>query len=491
LLFLAAVNPMPGPLVCETVTARSLAELRQARDAAAHADLVELRLDGVRDLDVAGALADRRCPVVVTCRPAWEGGSFDGSEAERIELLAQAVALGAEYVDVEWRANARLPRNERTRLVVSHHDFVHTPADLTQRVRAMRAAASPADLIKIAVTAGRLTDCLRLRDAVSGAPGHIAIAMGDCGQLTRVWPAGFGSSWTYGGCAAPGQIAARDLVEIYRVRSVTPATNLYGIVGAPLRHSASPAMHNAACRAAGLDAVYVPLESDDAEEVLHVGDTIGLQGASVTLPLKEALAARVAKSSPCAHEIGAVNTIRRSDAGWEGENFDAAGFLEPLDRRGSLRGCRGVVLGAGGAARAAAWALRTNGASVQISARRAERAATVARALGVEAVGWPPAPGWDLLVNATPVGTWPDTDVSPLARPLINGGLVYDLVYNPPDTTLMRWAREAGLEVMSGVDMLVGQACRQFEWWFDRRAPALDVRRAALDWLARHATRDA
>src|SRR5436190_8577374 len=141
---------MTRALLCETVTGDSLAELLTARDAAVAGDLVEVRLDGVRDLDVAGVLAGRRKPVVVTCRAAWEGGRFDGSEHERHAILGQALELGAEFVDIEWKAGfTDLVARDPARVVLSWHSFGHTPPDLTDRVRTMRAAG--ADTIKVAV----------------------------------------------------------------------------------------------------------------------------------------------------------------------------------------------------------------------------------------------------------------------------------------------------------------------------------------------------
>jgi 3-dehydroquinate dehydratase/shikimate dehydrogenase len=470
-------------LVCETVTASRLEELRAARDRDPMADLVELRLDGVRDLDVAGALAGRTRSVIVTCRPVWEGGRFDGSEEERLAILGEAIRLGAEYVDVEWRADrSRLPTNERTRIVISTHDFEGVPADLASRVRAMCGQGAP--IVKVAVTARRLRDCLAVKRAMAGVDAHVAIAMGTAGQLTRVWPAWFGSRWTYGGRAAPGQLSVRVLVERYRVRRTSVATAGYGIVGCPLAHSASPAMHNAAFAAAGLDAVYVPLETPDPAEALEVADAMAMAGASVTAPLKEALCERVAPAGTLSKALGAVNTLRRGDRGWEGENFDAAAFLEPLAKRGEqLTGRAAVVLGAGGAARAVAWALKTGGARVAVAARRREQAERLAGALGIEVADWPPRPGWDLLVNATPVGTWPDEAAAPIDRDRLTGRLVCDLVYNPRETTLMKWARAAGAAAIGGLEMLVSQACRQFEWWTGRPAPVEAIERAAREFI--------
>jgi 3-dehydroquinate dehydratase/shikimate dehydrogenase len=469
--------------IVETVTATTMADLLAARDGVTRADLVELRLDGVADVDVTGAVRGRARPVIVTCRPMWEGGRFDGSEEDRLALLAEAVRAGAEYVDVEWRADRqKLPRDGRTQLVISHHDFDGLPNDLEARVRAMR--GSGGDVVKIAITARQLRDCVTLKRAVRGDGRQVAIAMGDAGHLTRVWPAWFGSCWTYGGSAAPGQLRTRDLADLYRVKATTAHSAVYGVAGAPLGHSASPAMHNAAFRHLGLDAVYVRLETADASELLEVADAIGLAGASITAPLKETLCQRASAVDPVSERVGAINTLRRGRDGWEGRNFDIEGFLAPLQRRSmSLRRRRAVVLGAGGAARAAVWALHSLEAEVAVSARRPESARALARDCGAQAIGWPPEAGWDLLVNATPVGTWPGADRSPVNRTDLGpcaGRVIYDLVYNPSETQLMRWGREAGAEVIGGLEMLVSQACQQIEWWTGRHAP-----RAVVDAAAR------
>jgi 3-dehydroquinate dehydratase/shikimate dehydrogenase len=468
--------------VVETVKVDSMSALRAARDRVRDADLVELRLDGVRDLDVAGALAGRRAPVVVTCRAAWEGGRFDGTEEERLRILGEAIRQGAEYVDVEWKADRRsLPPARRTAVVLSHHDYTGVPRDLAARVRAMRRES--ASLVKIAVTARRLADCVTLRDAVGRSRSHVAIAMGSAGWLTRAWPAGFGSRWMYGGAAEPGQITTRDLVRRYRVRETTRESAVYGIVGAPLEHSASPAMHNRAFADLKMNAVYVPLESSDARDVLTTATAIGVRGLSVTAPLKQALYRRL-DADAALRAVGALNTLRRRGARWTGANFDVAGFLAPLDRRRiRLADTEAVVLGAGGAARSAAWGLRERGAHVAISARRPAEAARLARSCGVDTTSWPPPTGWDLLVNATPAGTWPDVKRAPIPRRAVRGGVVYDLIYNPADTTLLRWARGSGARAIGGLEMLVHQAAAQFEWWTGRQAPIDTMARAAREFL--------
>ena len=475
-------------LVCETVTGTTMEELRAARDRAEAADMVELRLDGVRGLDVAGALHGRSKPVIVTCRASWEGGAFDGSEAERIGALSQASQLGAEFVDVEWRADrSALRLADRTRLVLSHHDHAGVPGDLADRVRAMRVQAGSA-VIKVAVVTPTFADCRRLREAVGTGGEAVVIGMGHAGTITRVCPWIYGSPWTYCGSAAAGQLSRAELVDVYRVRQTGPHTRVYGIVGTPLAHSASPAMHNAAFAATGTDAVYVPIETADAREFLGAADAFGFAGASVTAPVKTQWASQGVRLDAASTRIGAINTIARTAQGeWEGRNFDVDGFLAPLIRRGlQMTGQRVVVLGAGGAARATVWALSRQGAQIEISARRAEAATRLAADFGATAVEWPPRSDWDLLVNATPVGTWPAVERSPLSREFVRGRLVYDLVYNPPTTTLMKLARGAGADVISGLEMLVGQARAQFEYWTGEPAPESVMERAAAAFLSRH-----
>lgn len=473
--------PQP-PLIAQVVTGRTMAAIRRDRDAAV-ADLLELRLDGVEDLDVAGALSGRRLPVIVTCRASWEGGAFDGSEDERLAVLSRASALGAEFVDVEWKADRRaFVLSGGTQLVLSHHDFDDTPSDLDDRVRAMRAERP--GVVKVAVTPTRLRDVVALRQAMAFDEPHVAIAMGFLGYISRACPAAFGSCWTFAGTNAPGQLSADDLRRVYRVAGQSARTAIYGVAGRPLGHSASPAMHNAMLCARGLDAVYVPFETADAGELLDVADAFGVCGLSVTAPLKESVFADVSASDAMARAIGALNTLKRSADTWEGRNFDVAGLLAPLDARGvELRGRRAVVLGAGGAARMAVWALQSRGATVEIAARRTERVEAVAAELGAGASTWPPATGWDLLVNTTPVGTWPHVDECPLEHDAIQGRLVYDLIYNPEETTLLRRARESGAETIGGLEMLVGQACLQFEWWTGQPADPHVMTEAARHFI--------
>ncbi len=468
--------------IVQTVTARTMRALRQGRDAATEADLVELRLDGVVDLDVAGALRDRVHKVIVTCRPVWEGGAFDGDESTRQRILNEAVALGAEFVDVERRAQWRPDRRgTATHLVVSDHDFTAVPTDAASRVAAMRQEG--ADVVKIAGTPQSAAECLTLRDVAGGDPATVVIGMGGFGRITRVLPAHFGSCWTYGGTAAQGQYSVSDLVRQFRVRQVTSATEIYAVTGRPLEHSASPAIHNAAFQTLGRDAVYVPLQAASIEDAAAVAIALGIRGLSVTAPFKRGW--DVTLDDEASRALGAVNTLKAHAGYWLGRNVDGEGFLDGCDRRSiELNGARVLVIGAGGAARAVGRALIGRGSVVAICARRAGEAAALASAIGAASVPWPSGGDWDLIVNATPVGTWPDLFANPLAGATARAAMVYDLVYNPEDTALLQASRAAGAQVIGGLEMLAGQAARQCAWWTGQAPPVALMVDAARAWIA-------
>jgi 3-dehydroquinate dehydratase/shikimate dehydrogenase len=473
-----------------------MAELRRRRDeaAAAGADLVELRLDSVADPNVAGALAGRLGPVIVTCRPTWEGGAFSGPEDERRALLGEALSRGAEYVDIEARAHFDdlVSHAGGRRVVLSYHDFEGIPSDLADLVRTM--SATGAEIVKVAAKTHSLADCVSLRDAavsVGRPEGFVLIGMGDFGLVTRVLPDRFGSAWTYAGDQRQvGQLTLDALVHEYRFRALTPATRLYGLTGLPVSHSVSPAMHNAAFAAAGIDALYLPLPATSADDFARFGRAFNIKGASITTPHKVSLAERVDEVQGVARQIGAINTIRVSEGRWLGRNTDVDGFLTPLRRRMSLSGLRAAVLGGGGAARAVAMALSSSGCRVTVHARHHGQADEIARLTSVTAAEFPPARGsWDVLVNATSAGMYPNVDRTPIAAADLTGRVVYDLVYNPPATRLLREAAAAGCETIGGLEMLVGQAQEQFEWWTDVRPTAEVMSQAALQRLAEF-TRD-
>jgi 3-dehydroquinate dehydratase/shikimate dehydrogenase len=465
---------MSEPLICQVVTGGTADAIRRARDAVVDADLVELRLDSMTRPDPAAALADRRRPVIATCRPVREGGWFDGSEEDRLRILDEADALGAEFVDVEWGARFEpiLRRRRGRGVIVSVHDFEGVPKDIADRAAAMRSTG--AEVVKISVRARSLSDLLPL--AAIARPAHpdaVLIAMGPEGLASRVLAARFGSRWTYAGDeVAPGQMPAARLLQEFRFRRIRHDASLYAVVGRPVLHSLSPSMHNAGFAALDLNAAYVPLEAADVADFRRFADAMGLRGASVTAPFKVAIMSHLDEIAPIAADVGAVNTIVIQDRRTVGTNTDVEGFLEPLRRRTDVSGLRATVLGAGGAARAVAAALVLEGAVVTIVARRADEARALAERFGARAAPWPPPRGsWDLLVNATTVGSASNPGE---AIRIGDGcrGIVYDLVYEPERTPLLDAAEAAGCVAIGGLEMLIAQAERQFELWTGQRPPA-------------------
>ncbi len=455
--------------------------LEQASRFAGIADLVEFRVDGAREVDIDRLVGERSLPAIVTARAASEGGRFVGSEKERFALLSRALERGVEWLDVEWTAWPQFRAGrDGSRVIVSRHDFVGSPTEDDAARFFADAAASGAAMGKLASTPRSLSDVAALVEGLrrSGNPG-IAVGMGRYGLVSRVLAARAGSFLVFGSdgdrVTAEGQPTAKDLARPYRVRSIGAATRLFGICGHPLSHSLSPWAHNALFETHGIDAVYVPLEGEDLDDLFALATRLGLEGLSVTIPHKEAVARRCAVLSAEAQALGAVNTALIDGERLRGENVDGEGFLDALDAALAAAGedpvrflqkAQSVVLGAGGAARAVTAALRRRGAAVVVASRTLGRAKRLAADFDVEASAWNEAPlaTAALLVNATPVGMWPNGGVTPIdVAGLPAGAWVFDTVYNPPETRLLHEAYARGLHVVSGLDMFVAQAARQFQ----------------------------
>lgn len=465
-------------------------------DLASVADLFEIRADHCQDLDLLMLLRTRTRPLVLTCRPPALGGRFEGGEERRRALLLEGVRRGFDFVDVEHDAGFGEVLVEKAGhgLILSHHDFERTPDDLDALYERLRALG--ADVAKLATTpeswhdVGRLMTCAA-EAARMGGPPVVPIAMGPLGAITRVTAGRHGAPFTYasaaaGAEAAPGQIPARELAQLYRVRDITRATRVYGLLGAAVGASLSPLLHNSAFAARGLDAVYVPLQADALAPFLSALPALGLSGFSVTRPFKVAIAEHLATLDPAAARSGSINTVTIDGPRLRGASTDGQGVLAPLRQRLDPQGQRVVIVGAGGAARAAAHALAAAGAEVTLAARRPEQAVEAAGAAACAPASLADLAHlhWDVLINATPLGSFEQPDASPVPAHLLRPGrLVFDMVYQPLETRLLREARAAGCTVIDGLEMLVAQAAAQFELWLGQPAPDAAMRAAAAAHL--------
>jgi 3-dehydroquinate dehydratase/shikimate dehydrogenase len=458
------------------------------------ADLFEVRADFVRDLDLAALLAARTKPLLFTCRPESEGGRFpDRDHLARRRLLSEAVGRGFDLVDVEVRAGfADVVASKAGRgLVLSWHDFEGTPEDL-DAIFAKLAAHHP-DVVKIAVTARSVADLGRLlafagRHAGGRGPRLVALAMGPLGVASRILGGRWGAPFTFaspedGREAAPGQLPAAALASTYRVRSIGPTTRVFGLLGSDVQRSLSPAIQNRAFAERGEDAVYVPLQAESMDAFAAALPSLALSGFSVTRPYKGEILRHLHAVAPGAREAGSVNTVVVRDGRLEGLSTDGDGVLVPLRRRRDPAGAVVAIVGAGGAARAAAFALVRAGARVTVLARRPAQAAEVAAATGGASVALEHLGGiaWDVLVNATPLGSGAFPGAMPVpAASLRPGAVVFDMVYEPRETPLLAAARARGCAPIDGVEMLVAQAVGQLEAWTGGPAPVGAMTEAAL-----------
>ena len=480
--------------LAEETTAATLARMGELADVA---DVFEVRADLVRNLDLDALLRSRTKPLLLTCRAQSEGGGWpDGDGEGRRRLLREAVERGVDMVDVEHRAGFDdvVKAKAGHGLVLSFHDLEGTPADLEGLFERM--AASGADVVKIATTARSVADLGRLAHFASrhaeGPPGLVAFAMGPLGVPSRLLGGRWGAPFVYAAAGAgrevaPGQLPAAVLERTYRVRTVGPATRVYGLLGSDVLRSPSPAIHNRAFAERGIDAVYVPLPAESLPAFLQALPALDLAGFSVTRPYKVEILPHLARVDAVAAATGSVNTVVVGrDGALEGSSTDGDGVLGPLRRRLDPAGRSVVILGAGGAARAAAVALARARARVSVLARRSEQAQAVAAVAGARYGALDELAGlaWDVLVHATPVGSgaFPGQSLVPerLLRP---GALVFDMVYEPRPTPLLRAAQAAGCVTVDGLEMLLAQAAGQFETWTGVPAPVEAMREAAVEVL--------
>ncbi|XP_057825593.2 bifunctional 3-dehydroquinate dehydratase/shikimate dehydrogenase, chloroplastic isoform X2 [Cryptomeria japonica] len=558
-------------LVCCPLVANSVEEtviqMQQAK--ADGADIIELRLDHLHNFNpntqLQIILNQRPLPIIVTYRPKWEGGEYEGEEATRLDTLRLALELGADYVDVELQVAPTFiksiseKKSRNSKIIVSSHNYQSTPSlkELGQLVT--RIQDTGADIVKIATTATNITDVNQIFQVQKGLHAQsemtagcndvhacalhiphdnseafggdriltrlkilchttqfnpslhscvpiIALAMSSRGLISRILCPKFGGYLTFGSIgigkeSASGQPTLTDLLKIYKIKSLSRDTKIFGIIGNPVGHSKGPILHNQAFREIGFDGIYVPFLVDDLAQFLTVYSTPDFAGFSVTIPHKEAALQCCDEVEPVAQSIGAVNTIvrRHSDGKLIGYNTDYMGAISAVEdglkgRLSSgdwenispLSGRLFVVVGAGGAGKALAYGAKEKGARVAIANRNYERAKTLASLVGGEAIplekldSFCPENGM-ILANTTSVGMHPNVNETPISKEALKSyDLVFDAVYTPKVTRLLREAEETGATVVSGLEMFIRQAMGQFELFTGCPAPAKLMREIAV-----------
>ncbi len=462
------------------------------------AELVELRIDWLSRMpDFSRLLADRPTPCIVTCRRKSDRGRWRGTEDQRLALLRSAIVAGVEYVDLEDDVAGQIPRYGETKRIVSHHNFDETPHNL-EEVHGKLCECDP-DIVKLVTMANTPSDIVRMLQLVDQAKvPTIGFCMGELGVVSRVLCGKYGSPITYATFSSeremgPGQLSFDVMRHIYRYDDINADTQVYGVLGDPISHSLSPLIHNTAFREQGINAVYFPFRvpRDTLPKTLDAYRWLNVQGYSVTIPHKEAALELAANATDAATAIGAANTLyRESDGNWTATNtdYEAAmasirlGLEQHSPGNASISGRKVLMLGAGGVARAIGLGLVRAEAALTISNRNSDRAKDLAEELGCQHIKWENRGTgfYDIVVNCTPLGMHPEVDETPFpVNYLREGMVVFDTVYNPETTMLLKNARDRSCTTVSGIEMFVRQAAVQYELFTGQPAP-LDKMREAI-----------
>jgi 3-dehydroquinate dehydratase/shikimate dehydrogenase len=468
------------------------------------ADVAELRVDC---LDPDERLLIRRfpelagLPMILTIRRDVDGGYFTGGEGARVKLLASGLAYANAdsrhnfaYVDIEEDFDVpsleEAARTFGTRIIRSCHNLSGDIGDIPAKIRSMKRTGD--EIIKIAAAVNSTGDVLRVLKASKEKEfkdkDKILLCMGHYGVYSRILAEKFGSFLTYSSAlsesevpGAPGQVDVQELAELYHFRKVTKKTKVYGVVGSPLKATVGPWFFNTVFNLENNDAVYVPFPTTSIDDLFDLADELEVQGLSITVPYKETVLPRLAKSSAAVQSIGACNTLYRSDGGWYGENTDCTGFSDSLlkfiDKK-NFKKQKITIIGAGGAARAVAAEIFRLGGKAIILNRTVLKAKNLALQYnflwggldshGIEAM----AKYSDIIIQTSSVGMEGIEEVDPLEHYSFTGKeAVMDLIYTPPVTPFLKKASDAGCRTINGYDMVIRQACLQYERFFGKEIP--------------------
>lgn len=481
-------------MICVVIKGPALADAyRQMKQAAAYADLVELRLDYFDCLDplsLKELKSSFPLPIIFTLRDPSQGGFYQGSEMSRLEAIRQLAELKPDYFDLESHlpidfVNEIMNKNPEVTIMISYHDFSKTPEEIDILYQEMKKI--PAPLYKFAFYANRTSDALKVLQFVKNGDGKINVmSMGQKGQITRILGTIFGGKMAYA-CldedsrTAPGQLSAQTLVETYRQPFLSRDTEIYGLIGDPIEGSISQDTHNFLFKSLSLNALYIKMavKIDEVSEFIALAKNLGFRGLSVTMPLKEHLIPYMDELHPDAKAIGAVNTLLFHGKKIAGYNTDGIGCLNAIEEVQPVKEKKIVIIGSGGAAKAIAFEAGKRGGSITVLNRNLEKAIELAkrykeyfpcRGMSLAKIDHCFEEGYDILINCTPN----PMPVDP--KYLHPNSLIMDITTKPLEIELLKQAEKKGCRIIYGYNMFVEQAIGQFALWFTGRIDLLQAK---------------
>ncbi|MBD3203652.1 shikimate dehydrogenase [Candidatus Woesearchaeota archaeon] len=470
-------------MICIPITSSSVEKaIQDIKESEKSADLIELRIDYIRDIcdkKLGQLLKKTTKKVIVACRPGFCQGNFKKSESERISLLKRAVDLKASYIDIEFKTDKQeilelIENKKNSKIIISYHDFKRTPEIdvLEKKVKDVK-RLNP-NLIKIVTYANSINDNFKIFDLLRKNNDLISFCMGLYGHMSRVLSKKYGSVLTYSSLSmdkesAPGQIPVPELTKVYNYNLINPDTDVLGVIGSHAENSLSKYLHNANFKKQNLNFIYVPFKvsENDLCEFMANFRRFGLSGAAVTIPHKINVMQFLDKTEKTAKEIAAVNTIVNKNNRLKGYNTDYIGAVTALENKTTLSNKKVLVIGAGGAARAICFGLKRKKAAIVIANRTIGKAEKLAEEIDCRSCFleemYKEDP--DIIINTTSVGMYPDEDKTVVKKEFLKERVVFDIVYRPMVTRLLKEAKEMGSEIIKGYEMLLYQGIEQYRLW--------------------------
>ena len=488
-------------MLAAVITSRNFAEAYDDLKKSKDCEVIEFRLDYMQEMELIklkNFISRRKKPMIITCRKGSEGGFSNIDDTERIALLMKSIEFNADYIDIEYSSNKNsikkiIENKKNTKIIISYHNLKETPKNLKIIFNNIK-NLSP-DFIKIVTNANSVTDNFRIFHLIKEASREkrriIAFCMGSYGQFSRILSPMLGSKITYasvenGKESAIGQLTTEESTNIYRIKKLNKNTKILGLVGNPVEHSCSHIMHNAAFGKLGINAVYLKFKVDKLKEFIQYFRKLNILGFSVTIPHKIEVMKYLDDIDKRAKSIGAVNTIVFKNKKLIGYDTDCYGAMQALKEKTQIRNKNVAVLGAGGSSRALVYGLIENNANVTILNRTMEKAKSIADNFNCnyDSLNELDNINYDILINTTPLGMYPNADCSPVPVSSIkNDTVVFDIVFNPYKTKLLRYAEKKGCTIIPGIEMLINGAVLQFKLWTGKDAPEGLMREKVMDYF--------